>query len=91
MKKHWRGSTPSWTQRKKAAPGESEVAHDQALRSDANWRKYHKLRSTEGRFEPRVFRTIAKALHPDPQEKCSKAELDEAARLFLELRPMFED
>jgi hypothetical protein len=63
---------------------------DQALQSGANWRKYHKLRSTESRFEPRVFRTIAKCLHEDRLEKCSKAELDEAVRLFLELRPLFE-
>jgi hypothetical protein len=37
-----------------------------------------------------VFNVIAKCLHQDRLEKCSKAELDEACRYFLELKPLFE-
>jgi predicted RNase H-like nuclease (RuvC/YqgF family) len=48
-----------------------------------------KLRSV-ARFDQRkAFTVIAKALHEDRLQTCSKAELNEANKYFLELKPLF--
>jgi hypothetical protein len=58
------------------------------------WRSYGLVIGKIGEEGTRLlsrdtFATIAKGLHPDRLQTCSKVELDRAARLFLRLRPLF--
>jgi hypothetical protein len=46
--------------------------------------------ATRGGLKRERFNAIAKALHADRLEKCSKAELNDAASYFFELKPLFQ-
>lgn len=53
--------------------------------------KVWNLRSRTAQLDRPTFNAIAKALHPDRVALCSEADLAEAGRLFLELKPLFAD
>lgn len=68
------------------------VAMKQIAKDRDRYRSVHLwLRRVDKRHLDRAaFLVLAKATHDDRLEKCTKAELAEASRIVLELRPLFE-